>query len=195
MHYTVLGILQVRILEWVAFPFSRWSSQPRDRTQVSHIAGRFFISWVTGKTLENKTSSPKLWIKRGKNAVSENILYYPIMVERKAMTNLAVVQWLSHVRLFVTHEQQHTRLSCPSPPEACWNSSPLSQWCHPTISSSVIPFSSCLQSFPESGSFLMTQLITSGGQSFGASALASGLSMNIQGWFPLGLTGWISLQS
>ena len=190
MHYTVLGILQVRILEWVAFPFSRWSSQPRDRTQVSHIAGRFFISWVTGKTLENKTSSPKLWIKRGKNAVSENILYYPIMVERKAMTNLAVVQWLSHVRLFVTHEQQHTRLSCPSPPEACWNSSPLSQWCHPTISSSVIPFSSCPQSFPASGSFPMSQLFSSGGQIIGVSASASVLPMNFQTLFSLGWCIW-----
>ena len=89
---------------------------------------------------------------------------------------------------------QHTRLPCPSPsPRACSNSSPLSQWCHPTISSSVVPFSSCLQSFPTSESFLMSQLFTSGGQSIGASA--SVLPMNIQDWFPLGLTGFISLKS
>ena len=75
------------------------------------------------------------------------------------------------------------------------NSRPLSRWCHPTISSSVIPFSSCLQSFPASGSFPMSQLFTSGSQSIGVSASASVLPMNIQDWFPLGWTGWISLQS
>ena len=94
------------------------------------------------------------------------------------------------------HELQHARLPCPSPtPQACSSSCPLSQWCHPTVSSSVIPFSSCLQSFPASGSFPMTQLLTSGGQSTGVSASASVFPMNIQDWFPLGWTGWISLQS
>ena len=94
------------------------------------------------------------------------------------------------------HGLQHTRLPCPSPtPRACSNSCPLSRWCHSTISSSVIPFSSCLQSFPASGSFLMSQLCPSGGQSNGVSASASVLPMNIQDWFPLGLTGLISLQS
>ena len=93
------------------------------------------------------------------------------------------------------HRLQHARLPCPSPtPRACSNSYPLSQWCHPTISSSVIPFSSCLQSFPGSGSFLISQFFTSGGQSIGALASASVLLMNIQDCFPLGLTGWISLQ-
>ena len=91
---------------------------------------------------------------------------------------------------------QHARLPCPSPaPRTYSNSCPLSDWCHPTISSSVIPFSSCLQSFPAPGSFLMSQFFASGGQSIGASVSASVLSMNIQDWFPLGLTGWISLQS
>ena len=89
-----------------------------------------------------------------------------------------------------------TRLSCPSPtPRACSNSCPSNQWCHPTISLSVIPFSFCFQSFSASGSFTVSQFFTSGGQSFGVSASASVLSMNIQDWFPLGLTGWISLQS
>ena len=92
------------------------------------------------------------------------------------------------------HEPQHTRLPCPSPTSGvCSNSRPLSWWWHPTISSSVVPFSSCPQSFPESGSFQMSQLFTSGGQSIEASA--SVFPMNIQGWFPLGLTGLISLQS
>ena len=94
------------------------------------------------------------------------------------------------------HGRQHTRLPCPSPtPRVYSNSCPLSQWCHPTISSSVIPFSSHLQSFPASGSFQMSQLFASGGQSIGVSASASVLPMNIQNWFPLGWTGWISLQS
>ena len=89
------------------------------------------------------------------------------------------------------HGLQNTRLPCPSPsPGACSNTYPLSWWCHPTISSSVVPFSSCLQSFPERGSFLMSGLFSSGGQSIGASASASAsvLPMNIQGWFLLGLT-------
>ena len=94
------------------------------------------------------------------------------------------------------HGLQHARLLCPSPtPRAYSNSCPLSWWCHPTISSSVVPLSSCLQSLPASGSFPMSQLFASGDQSFGASASASVLPMNIQGWFPLGLTGLISLQS
>ena len=84
---------------------------------------------------------------------------------------------------------QHTRLPCPSPtPGAYSNSCPLSPWCHPTISSSVIPFSFYLQSFPASGSFQMNQFFPSGGQSIGVSASASVLPMNIQDWFPLGLT-------
>ena len=92
------------------------------------------------------------------------------------------------------HGLQHTRLPCPSlSPRVCSNSCPLSQWCHPTISSSVVPFSSCLQSFPASGSFTMSQLFTSGGQSIGASA--SILLINIQDWFPLGLTGLMPLLS
>ena len=89
---------------------------------------------------------------------------------------------------------QHARLPCPSPsPRACSNSCPSSQWCHPTILSSVIPFSSCLQSFTASGSFLMSRLLASGRQSIGASA--SVLPVNIQDWLPLGLTGLTSLQS
>ena len=94
------------------------------------------------------------------------------------------------------HGLQHARPPCPSTtPEACSNSCSLSQWCHPTISSSVIPFSSCLQSFPASGSFPMSQFFPLCSQSTGVSASASVLPMNIQDWFPLGWTSWISLQS
>ena len=94
------------------------------------------------------------------------------------------------------HGLQHSRLPCPSPtPRTCSNSCPSSQWCHPTISSSVVPFSSHLQSFPALGSFPMSQFFTSGVQSIRVSASASVLPMNIQDWFPLGLTDWISLQS
>ena len=94
------------------------------------------------------------------------------------------------------HGLQHTRLPCPSPtPGACSNSYPSSWWCHPAIPSSVIPFSSCLQSFPASGSFPVSQFSASGSQSIGVAASPSVLPMNIQDWFPLGRTGWISLQS
>ena len=94
------------------------------------------------------------------------------------------------------HESQHTRPPCSSPtPGVHSNSCPSSQWCHPGISSSVIPFSSCPQSLPASESFPMSQLFTWGGKSIGVSASASVLPMNTQDWFPLGWTGWISLQS
>ena len=92
------------------------------------------------------------------------------------------------------HELQYARPPCPSTaPRAYSNSFPSSRWCHPTISSSVVPLSSCFQSFPESGSFPSNQFFTSGGQSIGVSASASVIPMNIQDWFPLGWTGWISL--
>ena len=94
------------------------------------------------------------------------------------------------------HGLQHTRLSCPSStPGDYSNSCPSSRWCHPTISFSVISFSSCLQSFPASGSFQMSQFFASGGQSIGVSTSTSVLSMNTQDLFPLGWTGWISSQS
>ena len=91
---------------------------------------------------------------------------------------------------------QHARPPCQSSTSGVYsNSCPLSQWCHPTISSFVVSFSSCLHSFPASGSFQMSQFFTSGGQSTGVSASASVLPVNIQDWFPLGWTSWISLQS
>ena len=112
------------------------------------------------------------------------------------MSVFVVVQLLSHVQLFATHRLQHTRLSCPSPsPRVCLNSCPLSRLSHPIISSAVTPFFSCPHSFPVLGSFPMSWLFTSSGQSTGVSASALVLPMSIQGWFPLGLTSLISLLS
>ena len=106
------------------------------------------------------------------------------------------VQSLSRVRLLKPHEPRHARPPGPSPTLGVHpNPSPLSQWCHPTISSSVVPFSSSPQSFPASGSFPMSQLFTLGGQSVGVSASTSVFPMNTQDWSPLGWTSWISLQS
>ena len=94
------------------------------------------------------------------------------------------------------HGLQHARPPCPSPTTGVYpNSCPLSRWCHPAISSSVVPFSSCPQSLPASGSFPRSQLLASGGQSIGVSVSGSVLPMNIQDWFPLGATGWLSLLS
>ena len=93
------------------------------------------------------------------------------------------------------HEPQHARPPCPLTPRVYLNSCPLSQWCHPTISSSVVPFSSCPQSFPASESFPISQLFLSGGQSTGVLVSTSVLPMNTQEWSPLGWTGWICLQS
>ena len=154
---SVHEIFQARILKWVAISFSRGSSRPRDQTQVSGIAGRFF----------------------------------PVLVTSSVQLSRSVVS-----SFLQPHGLQPAKPSCPSPtPGACSNSCPSSQWCHPTISSSVVPFSSHLQSFPASGSFPMSQFFASGAQSIGVSASASVLPMNIQDWFPLGGICWISLQS
>ena len=114
-------------------------------------------------------------------------------------------RFLSSVQLFSRsvvsnslrpHEPQHARPPCPSPtPRVHPNPSSLSQWCHPTILSSVVPFSSCPQSFPASGSFQMSHFFVSAGQRIGVSASTSVLPINTQDWSPLGWTGWISLQS
>ena len=111
--------------------------------------------------------------------------------------DLTGLYWLhAHSTPVRPHEPQHSRPPCPSQtPRVHPNPYPLSRWCHPTISSSVIPFSSCPQSFPASGSFPMSQLFASGDQSIGVSASTSVLPMNTQDWYPLGWTGWISLQS
>ena len=120
------------------------------------------------------------------------------------MPTNANICWISSVQFshsvmsssLQPHEPQHTRPPCPSrTPGVYPDSCPLNQWCHPTISPSVVPYSSCLQSFPASGSFPMSQFFILGGQSVGVSVSASVLPMNTQDWSPLGWTGWISLQS
>ena len=123
-------------------------------------------------------------------------------MDKKAVAHIYIMEYsvqFSHSVVSYSlwpHGLQHARPPCPSPISRAYsNSCLLSQWCHPTILSSVIPFSFCLQSVPSSGSFQMSQFFTSGGQSIGVSALASVLTMNIQDWFPLGWTGWISLRS
>ena len=128
----------------------------------------------------------KLWSSKFKGSLMLGTIESLLLFSHSVVTNS-----------LQPHGLQHARLPCPSlSPGACSNSCPLSQWCHPTISSSVILFSSCLQSFPASGSsFPMSWLFSSGGQSIRASISASVLPMNIQDWFPLGLTGLISLQS
>ena len=109
---------------------------------------------------------------------------------------LSSVQSLTRVQLFMTPWTAACQVSCPSPTSSIYpNSCPYGRWYHPGISSSVIPFSSCHQSFPASGSFPMSQLFTWGGQSIGVSTSTSVLPMNAQDWLPLGWTGWISLQS
>ena len=123
---------------------------------------------------------------------------YLVQCEDNATILKATVQFSCLVVLdsLQPHGLQHAGFPCPSPtPRTCSNSCPLSRWCHRTISSSVVLFSSFPQSFPASESFQMSQFFTSGGQSIGVSASASVLPMNIQDWFPLECTGWISLQS
>ena len=130
------------------------------------------------------------------------IYHFPQHFGSESPKRTRILDKLSQFRRSVTsnslrpHGLQNTRPPCPSPmPGACSNSCPLSQWCHPTVSSSVVRFSSHLQSFPASGSFQMSQLFASGGQSAGVSASTSVLPMNNQDWSPLGWTAWISLQS
>ena len=114
-------------------------------------------------------------------------MYFMIILQFSSVTHLCPT--------LQPHGLQYARLPCPLPtPRAYSNSSPLRRWWHPDISSSVIPFSSCLQSFPASGSFQMSQLFMSGGQSTGVSASTSVLPINIQDWFPLQGTDWISFQ-
>ena len=121
----------------------------------------------------------------------ERYQYFPSILTRSVQFSRSVVS-----NSLWPHEPQHTRPPCPSPtPGVQPNPCPLSRWYHPTISSSVVSFSSCSQSFPASGSFQMSQLFTWGGQSIGVSASTSVLPMNTQDWSPLGWTSWISLQS
>ena len=127
----------------------------------------------------------------------ENLKLYMIHIQFSSVAQFSSVQFSCSVVSDSSrpNEPQHARHPCLSPtPRVHPNPCPLTWWCHPTISSSVVPFSSCPQSFPASGSFQMSQLFASGGQSIGLSPSTWVLPMNTQDWFPLGLTGWISLQ-
>ena len=148
---------------WVAFPFPRWSSQPRNRTGVSSIARRFSTNW----------------------AMREAHIKFQFSSATQSSQTLSNPMNCSTPGLPVHHQL----------PECTQTQRPSSQWCHPAISSSVIPFSSYSQSFPASESFPMSQLFTWGGQSTGVSALASFPPKNTQDWSPSEWTGWISLQS
>ena len=142
-------------------------------------------TWGFNCLSQDFTSEAKLGSKRG-----ELISEFAFLVQFSQFSSSVVSDSLR------PHEPQHARPLCPSPtPGVHSNSCPLSQWCHPVISSSVVPFSSCPQSLPVSRSFPMSQLFTWGGQSIGVSASVSVLPMNTQDWSPLGWTGWISLQS
>ena len=155
------------------------------RQEVAEESGCVWVQEVCSE----KTRSSPIWLHIEENW--ENLGPW-------SYKKLSSVQFSSVAQLCSTlwpHELQHARPPCQSTPGVYPNSCPLSRWCHPTISSSVIPFSSCSQSFPASGSFQMSQLFASGGQSIGVSASTSVLPMNSQDWSPLGWTGWISLQS
>ena len=141
--------------------------------------------WSWNRPLSTHTSTRDSWTFSGKSGSVSCGVYSSVQFSHSVMSDTL---W--------PHGLQHARPPCPSPtPWVHSNSCPLSWWCHPTISSSVVPFSSSLQSFPTSGSFPMSQLFTWGGQSIGVSASTSVLPMNIPDWFPLGWTGLISLQS
>ena len=149
------------------------------------------ISWLA--TLWHNKDTTTIWMRVRGNA----LMKITSQLSANTSPRLAVQFSQSVVSDSLRpHRLQHARFLCPSPtPGACLNSCPSSQWCHPTISSFVVPFSSCLRSFPASGTFPKSQFFVSGGQSIGVSASASVLSMNIQDWSPLGWTGWISLVS
>ena len=157
-------------------------------------------SWqIDEKTMETVTDFIFLGSKISADGDCSHEIKRCLVLGRKAMTSLSSDQFSNSVMSDSLQPQglQHARPPCPSPtPRVYSNSCQLSRWCHPTISSSVVPFFSCHQSFPASGSFLMSGLFASGGQIIGVSASASVHPINIQeDWFPLGWIGWISLQS
>ena len=184
---SIHGILQERILEWFAIAFSRGSFQPRDRTWVSLIAGRHF-TLMASKMAESQGLQADSRARKGKKMdfpLKFNLYFGHSSVQ---LSRSVVSDSLR------PHELQHARPPCPSPTHRVHpDSHPLSQWCHPAILSSVVPFSSCPQSLPASESFPRSQLFAWGGQRTGVSALASFLPKKSQGWSPSEWTGWISL--
>ena len=176
---SVHGILQARILEEVAMPSSVGYSHPGIK-----LASPAIYLWTAWEASLSGLLKP-CRVRTLVSGVKPHSVMHILLFCHSVMSDSL---W--------PHGLQHARLPCPSSsPRVCSNSCPLSQWCHPTVSSSVVPFSSCLRSSPELGSFLMSQLFASVGQSTGASTSTSILPMNIQDCFPLGLTGWISFLS
>jgi len=166
-----------------------------DKHGVQARAAEEFQS-ATTLMAESKEELKSLWIKVKEESEKAGLKLNIKKTKIMASSPISSVQLSCSVvsNSLRPHEPQHARPPCPSPtPRVHPNPGPLSQWCHPTISSSVVPFSSCPQFFPASGSFPMSQLFTSGGRSIGVSA--SGSPSNTQDWSPLGWTGWISLQS
>ena len=163
--------------------------------QVSYFKSKKTMLWKCCTRYPGKSGSLSSGHRTGKGQFSFQLQR---KVLPKNVQTISSVQF-SHSVVSVSlwpYEPQQTRLPCPSPtPRVHSNSCPLSRWCHPTVSSSAVPFSSCTQSFPTSGSFQMSQLVTSGGQSIRVSASTSVVPMNTQDWSPLEWIGWISLQS
>ena len=197
LYYSLSGssvhrIFQGRILGWVAISYSRRSFWPRDRNCVfciSCIGRQILYHWATWESRQltfigayyihyNNSFDPSKKLR-------EYILFSSVQFSRSVMSDS-----------LRPHEPQNARPPCPSPTSGVHSDShPLSQWCHPAISSSVVAFSSCPQSLPASESFPMSQLFTWGGQSTGVSASASFLPEKSQGWSPSEWIGWIPLQS
>ena len=167
-----LSIIQMQSETWVKYPYTTTETAKitnSDNAKRWQGCGEIGLSDIAGRNVKWKTHSEKVSVQFSRSVVSDSLR---------------------------PHELQHARPPCPSPtPGVHSNSRPLSRWCHPAISSSVIPSSSCPQSLPASESCPMSQLFTWGGQNTGVSALASFLPKNTQDWSPLGWTGWISLQS
>ena len=176
--------------------------------KLKDLSPQFFGGCHLWLSLESKYhpyfSSWPIYFQANNRELSSHVSNLSSVTEQKKLSPSKNLEWLDSVQFSCSvmfdslwpHEPQHTRPPCPSPiPGVHSDSRPSSQWCHLAISSSVVPFSSCPQSFPASGSFQMSQLFTSGGQSIGVSASTSVRPMNIQDWSPLGWTGWISFQS
>ena len=165
---------------------------PLDCKEIKPVNSKGNQSWIFIGTTDADAEAPTLWPPDKNWLIGK--YSDAVKIEGRKRRGWQRMRWLNGIHWL--HGLQHARLPCPSQfPRDCSNSCPFSRWCYPTISLSVVPFSSCPQSLPASGSFPMSQFFASVGQSIRASASASVLPMNIQDWFPLELTGLISLQS
>ena len=197
----VPGILQARILDWVAIPFSSRSSQQEIEQGSPALQGNFlpteniYSNVIKQKIKEEENNWSRRRLRRDHKNMQDNHTKYMLACILRSFSSVQFSRSVMFGSLR-PHESQHFRLPSPSPtPGVHSNSCPSSRWCHPAIPSSVIPFYSCPQSLTASESLPMSQLFAWGGQSTGASALASFLPKKSQGWSPLEWIGWISLQS